>query len=255
MPLFRYFRRKWIATKPFPDKWLSVLENRVPVYKKMPADCREKLQNRIQIFLDEKYFEGCSGLNITADIRVIIAAYACILILEEKADYYSDLQAILVYPNDYIAPVQDMDDGGVVTEGFEPRSGEYWGTGNIVLSWAEIEKTLQNRDYGQNLIYHEFSHLLDDRYGLTAGITEQGMVLRKDDWSSVIARSYKKLEQLTREKRKSVLDSYGITSPAELFSVATEAFFEKPDELHREMPDLYRMLKRFYRLDPMQWSS
>ena len=205
------------------------------------------------IFLDEKRFEGCGGLTVTDQIKTVIAAYASVLILVETADHYSGLQSILVYPNDYMAPVHEEDERGVVSEGFEHRKGEYWGAGNIVLSWADIEENLYESRDGQNLIYHEFSHLLDDRYGLTAGVDENGRSHRDDEWTRIIAKSFRNLQRRAYERRESALDLYGSKNPAELFSVATEAFFEKPDELHRENPDLYRVLSNFYRLDPLRW--
>lgn len=205
------------------------------------------------ILMNEKRFEGCGGLTITEEMRVVIIAYASVMILEETADYYSGLNSILVYPQDYTAPVHEMDEGGIVTEGYEHRKGEYWGGGNIVLSWSDIDDQLYNADSGENLIYHEFSHLLDDRYGLTAGIDHNGKPIRDDEWTHVLASSYRKLQRRIFENRKSVLDEYGAESPPEFFSVASEAFFEIPDDLHRENPDLYRMLQNFYKLDPLRW--
>lgn len=253
MPIFRFFKRKWLLRRPFPDEWQAILNTRVPVYKKLPAELREKLKERIVILLDEKLFEGCGGLGMTDEIRVIISAYASILILEETSDYYGDLQAILVYPDDYVAPVHHETEGGIVSEGYESRHGEYWGAGSIVLSWRDIERSLYSgRDEG-NLIYHEFSHLLDDRYGLTAGISDTGKPLRDDEWTQVFAKTYQKLVNKARFGKPSVLDSYGAKNPAELFSVATEAFFETPVRLNRELPEVYAMLKSFYRLDPVSW--
>ncbi|PWN06265.1 zinc-dependent peptidase [Rhodohalobacter mucosus] len=255
MPLFQYLRRKWIARKPFPDSWKKVLEQKVPVWRRLPSAYREVLQQHIPIIIAEKNFEGCAGLDLTEEMKVIITAYACVPILEETANYYEDLQAILVYPDSYVAPVMEYNEGGVVTEGFEPRSGEYWGTGNIVLAWSEIEKTLQGEASGQNLIYHEFSHLLDDRYGLTSGVSDEGEIMREDEWTRTLAKAYRKHLSNMRGNRRSVLDEYGATSPAEFFSVASEAFFESADELFREMPDLYRILKDFYGLDPISWKG
>ncbi|MDX1590522.1 MAG: zinc-dependent peptidase [Balneolaceae bacterium] len=253
MPLIRYLKRKYISSRPFPESWVPILESKVPVYRRLPKTLRDTLKKHIPIVISEKNYEGCGGLTLSEEMKVIITAYACVLILKEKADYYSDLQSILVYPDSYVAPVSEMDEGGIVSEGFEPRSGEYWGTGNIVLAWCEIKKNLSESGKGQNLIYHEFSHLLDDRYGLTAGITLEGKALREDEWTRVLASSYKKHGRNMNESRRSVLDEYGTRSPAEFFSVASEAFFEAPDALHREMPDLYRVLRSFYALDPLSW--
>jgi MtfA peptidase len=255
MPLIQYLKRKWIARKPFPDVWLKTLENRVPVWHRLPSRYRDVLKRHIPVILSEKNFEGCAGLELTEEMKVIIAAYACVPILEETGNYYGGLQAILVYPDNYIAPVREYEEGGVVTEGFEPRSGEYWGTGNIVLAWSEIEKTLRGREAGQNLIIHEFSHQLDDRYGLSAGISVEGEAFRDDEWTQTLARSYRKHLRNMQGRRRSVLDEYGATSPAEFFSVASEAFFESPGALHREVPGLYRILREFYALDPISWKG
>ena len=255
MPLFQFLRRKWIASKPFPGSWLKILEERVPVWRRLPSGYRETLKKHMPILMAEKNYEGCAGLELTEEKKVIITAYACVPILAETADYYDGLQAILVYPDSYVAPVMEYEEGGVVTEGFEPRSGEYRGTGNIVLAWSEIEKTVRGEAAGQNLIYHEFSHLLDDRYGLSSGVTDHGEIVREDEWTRTLGKAYKRHLRNMRGNRRSVLDEYGATSPAEFFSVASEAFFESAEELFREMPDLYRILKDFYGLDPISWKG
>lgn len=189
---------------------------------------------------------------MTEEKKVIVAAYASVLILEEKADYYGDLQSILIYPNDYFAPVSHQTEDGFIEEGYENRKGEYWQAGVIVLSWSDIEAQLygEERKSGQNLIYHEFSHFLDDRYGLTAGIDHNGDTLRDDEWTVIIAKAYRNLRF---SGKHSFLDRYGAESPAEFFSVATELFFERPEKLLQENNKLYSLLQNFYRLDPIRW--
>jgi len=253
VPIFRYLKRKWQLKKPFPAEWEKIIQTKVPVFHSLPDELRDKLRQRIVILLSEKHFEGCGGLELTEEIRVVIAAYAAVLILMEPSDYYGDLQAILVYPDDYTAPVNEEDEGGIVSVGYETRSGEYWGAGNIVLSWGDIKRDIYESKDGHNLIYHEFSHLLDDRYGLTAGISMDGEVIRDDEWSRVLAKAYRRLIRESRTGRSSKLDPYGAKNPAELFSVATEAFFEIPGQLKSSIPDLYSMLQSFYRVDPASW--
>ena len=252
MPLIRYFIRKWIRSRPLTEEQRSVLNNKVPVYRKLPGRYKEILQERMKVLLHEKYYEGCGGLTLTEQKKIIVAAYASVLILEEKADYYGDLQSILIYPDDYVAPVNQETEEGFMEEGFESRKGEYWQAGVIVLSWRDIEFQLygKDRDSGQNLIYHEFSHFLDDRYGLTAGIDLDGNTLREDDWTKIIAKAYRDLRFTGKH---SFLDRYGAESPAEFFSVATELFFERPEKLLQENKKLYTLLEKFYRLDPIRW--
>lgn len=252
MPILQYLRRLWILRKPFPQSWLEVLNNRVPVYLQLPDPEREKLHKRIQIFLDEKIFEGCGGFTITEESRVIIGAHACMLILDEASGYYPSLKSILVYPADYVAPVYEQDEGGVVTEGWESRSGESWNPGNIVLSWKDIEQDLKKPRDGNNLIYHEFAHQLDYQYGLSSGIEEDGETDSEDEWTIELARTYRSLIKKAQRGRHDVLDLYGATAPAECFAVATESFMEKPKVLQQNYPKLYGHLKSFFGFDPVK---
>ena len=251
MPIIRFLRRKWLLQKPFPDPWLNILREKAPYYSRLPHNLQQTLQERITIFLDEKLFEGCGGLELTEEMEIVIAAYACILILGEPSDYYSDLRTILVYPDDYMAPVLEEDHAGIITEGSEPRKGESWDVGSIVLSWKDIERNLNKNPGRENLIFHEFAHQLDDRYGLSAGVREDGKPLRDDEWTTTLAKVYQSLHKKIRQGRQTVLDPYGAEQPAELFAVATEAFFCIPGELKQEYPEFYGLLKSFYKVDPV----
>lgn len=255
MPIFRFLKRKWLLYRSFPDSWQHILDSRVPYYKQLPKDLKQTLRSHLVIFLDEKLFEGCSGLEMTDEKKVIISAYACILLLGEPAGYYPDLQTILVYPDDYVAPVWEESEGGIVSEGTQARKGESWDVGSIVLSWDDICDNIENESSGENLIFHEFAHQLDDHYGLTAGIGEDGEVFRDDEWTRILADAFRTLQRKVRRRSACVLDPYGATYPTELFAVATEAFFLKPHQLREEFTKLYDVLKSFYNLDPSLFIS
>lgn len=252
MPIIRYLKRWWMRGKPFPDSWQHILDEKVPYCQKLPESYQEILRQRMMVFIHEKLFEGCGGLKMTEQIKVIISAYACILILEETSDYYPDLQTILVYPDDYLAPVHEEDESGIITTGSEARKGESWDTGSIVLSWRDIEENIYDEKNYQNLIFHEFAHQLDQHYGLTAGINLEGEVTQKNEWNDILAASYKELRRKVKMKKSSVLDVYGVSEPAEFFAVATEAFFLNPCRLKKENSKLYRQLFDFYKIDPSQ---
>jgi len=255
MPIFRYLKRKWLLYRAFPESWQRILDSSVPYYNQLPDDLKQTLRNHLVIFMDEKLFEGCNGLEMTEEKKVIISAYACILLLGEPAGYYPDLQSILVYPDDYLAPVREEGEGGIVSEGTQARKGESWDLGSIVLSWDDIRENIENQSSGQNLIFHEFAHQLDEYYGLTAGIGEYGEIYRDDEWTHILAAAYRTLQRKSRRRAQCVLDPYGATDPAELFSVATEAFFLKPHQLKREFSELYDVLKSFYNLNPSLFVS
>lgn len=251
--MFRFLRRMWVRRRTVPRAWGEILRRRAAFYRHLPKGMREKLHRRMQVFLDEKIYEGCGGLEMTQERRIVIAAYACMLILEESSDYYPSLKSILVYPEEYVAPVHYEDAGGIVTEGWEGRSGESWNPGNIVLSWNDIEEDLARPFTGRNLVYHEFAHQLDFRYGLSAGITFEGQAETDNEWTRALAGAYRGLIRKSRRGTRDVLDTYGATNPAECFAVVTETFMENPRGLRGDYPELYRHLEGLYGLDPSRF--
>lgn len=237
----------------FPESWQNILNNSVPYYQFLPESLRDELRIHMPVILNEKIFEGCGGLVMSEEKKVLIAAYATILILGEPAGYYPSLQAILVYPDDYMAPVHEEDASGIMTEGMESRSGESWDMGSIVLSWSDIEQDIKNPFSGRNLVFHEFSHQLDDRYGITAGIDDDGHVHTSDKGNEVLAEHFLELRRAINGRQQTLLHPYGATNPAEFFAVATECFFENGHRLNQQHPKLYNSLKAFYNIDPVSY--
>jgi len=251
MPFIRSVKRYFSARRPLESHFKDQLATGIPFYRYLNKSQKEKLETRMSVLLGEKIFEGCGGLTVTDEMRGVISAYAGLLIMESPSDYYSDLGAILVYPDNYVAPVYRMHEGGVVSEGSERRQGESWDSGSIVLSWQDIRKSALNRENGHNLIIHEFAHQLDDQYGLSSGITLSGRPVQKDEWTRELAKIYRDVMNADRFGRSDhLLDLYGATNPAECFAVTLEAFIESPRNLQRAYGAAYRMLVDFFGFDP-----
>jgi len=251
MPFIRSIKRYLSVRRPLRQTYKDQLVTSVPFYRRLNASQKRNLEKRMSVLLDEKIFEGCGGLTVTDEMRCVIVAYAGLPIMEKPSDYYSDLGAILVYPDDYVAPVYQMHEGGVVSEGSERRQGESWDSGSIVLSWNDIRNSAMNRDNGHNLIIHEFAHQLDDQYGLSAGITLDGKPLQNDEWTRELAKIYRDLMNAERFGRSDhPLDLYGATNPAECFAVTLEAFIESPRRFQTAYGSAYRMLTDFFGFDP-----
>jgi len=247
---FKKRRRNKLASRPFPEEWLAVLEKNVPLYARLPEADREELKRHILVFLGEKRFEGCGGLEITDEIKVTIAAHACILLLHRQTDYYPGLTTILVYPNAFVAPDVHHVVGDMVLEGDEVRLGESWHQGSVVLSWEDVQRGGTDIHDGENVVFHEFAHQLDS----SGGRGDSTPVLRDQAtfgaWAKALGRDYERFQRAVQYRRPEVLDEYGATDPAEFFAVATERFFETPYDLRRAYPRLYEELKRFYQQDP-----
>lgn len=246
---FKSWQRKRLRRQAFPVPWIEIIEKNVPFYEKLPDKDQKELQRHILIFVSEKFFEGCGGLKITDEIKITIAAQACILLLHRKTDYYPGLSSILVYPHSYIARMIKHLPGGVVTEGLDIRLGESWHRGTVVLSWYDVRCGAADIHDGHNVVFHEFAHQLDCN---ARGDNSPVFQNRSNyvAWARILQKDFQKLRRDISRHRRTFLDEYGAANPAEFFAVATEFFFEKPKELKKNHPELYKELKFFYQQDP-----
>lgn len=248
---FRERRRQRLRRQPFPSGWLGVINRNVPYYRALPEPDRKELLGHVLVFLAEKRFEGCGGLEITDEIRVTIAAQACVLLLHrENTDYYPRLRSILVYPRAYRARAVRTEPGGVVHEETTLRGGESWREGAVVLSWDDIKRNAADIHDGHNVVFHEFAHQLDQEDGAADGTPVLPRSSMYVAWARVLGAGYRELLDAVERHRRTVIDQYGGTSPAEFFAVLTECFFKNPLPLRRKHPALYEQLKLFYRQDP-----
>ena len=181
-------------------------------------------------------------------MRVTVAALACMMLLGVEGFYFDNVKSILLFPDSFSRESSD----GMITSQFQ-RSGEAWQGGPILLSWRDTIRGGRNPDDGRNLVVHEFAHALDGLDG------EMGGQINFDDenltrqWQEVVDREYHRLQSDHAHGTASLLDHYGATSRAEFFAVASETFFELPDEMRVEHPELFRLLKLYFRVDPLPW--
>jgi hypothetical protein len=243
-------RRRQLAEKHFPAEWLRILERNIGYYRLLPEEDRQELQRHILVFIAEKLFEGCGGLEITDEIKVTIAAQACILLLHRKTDYYPSLRSVLVYPQAYLARQATYLGGGVTVEGLHVRLGESWRRGSVVLSWDDVQKGASDIHDGQNVVFHEFAHQLDSSGGKGDGSAVLQSRSRYIAWARVLRRDYERLRGKAIRNLPTLLNKYGASNPAEFFAVATECFFERPTELREQHAELYAKLREFYHQDP-----
>lgn len=252
--LARQRRRRRAVAAPFPQPWCAILRREVYLYQHLPDTLKEQLHNDIKLFLAEKTFEGCGGLTITDEMKVIIAAEACLLLLNRPVRMFPHARAILVYPHPYVADTV-VPLGTHYTTQPSVRAGESWQGGDVVLAWDYVAREAASPADGQNVVLHEFAHQLDQEDGHADGAPRLESRSRYAAWARVFSAEYQQLLHDIAHHRPHVLDEYGATNPAEFFAVATEAFFERPGALHKRDPLLYEQLQQYYQLDPVAWST
>ena len=206
------------------------------------------------MFLAEKPLLGCGGLAVTDDIRVTIAAQACLLLLNRRPrSYFPGLRQILVYPGPFVVNRVRADGSGVLQDMRQVLSGESWSQGQVVLSWDDVLEGAADPADGRNVVIHEFAHQLDQETGHANGAPQLHSRAAYSRWSQVLGEEFAQLQQRADAGMESVLSHYGASDPAEFFSVASETFFELPQRLAQEHAALYGELQRFYGVDPLDW--
>ena len=247
-------RRQKLKRQQFPTAWRSIIKRGIPIFRRLPPADQIELLGHVQVFLDEKRFEGCGGLKLTDEIRVTIAAQACLLLLHRKTDYYPQLTSILVYPSSYVAHEVQPIETHVWSEGDEPRLGHTGRRlGSLVLAWDDVRRGAANPSDGRNLVLHEFAHQLDFEDYTTDGAPALGTKAEYESWARVMNREFTALRAAAEAGIPTVLDFYGAENPAEFFAVVTEAFFERSGALRARHPELYAEFARFFRQDPVQY--
>lgn len=246
-------RRRKVLAAPFPPAWLATLEIQVGHYAVLTDAERRKLRDAVQILIAEKDWEGCRGLELTDAMRVTIAALAAVLILGLDDFYFDNVQTILVYPDEYVARQQHAIGGGAIMEEDSERLGEAQHRGPVILSWKEIDENARLPGHGVNLVFHEFAHQLDMLNGAFDGTPNLPSNELAERWAKIMDEEYRRLQRAERRHRRTLLDPYGASDPAEFFAVTTECFFDAPHEMHAEYPALYELFRDYYRQDPAKW--
>ncbi len=241
------------VVEPFKEEWAALLLKNLPLYSRLPGDLRLRLHERIPRFIASTRFEGCNGLELTEEMTLTVAAQACMLVLKREGNPYPDLTTVYLYPTTFSSVRKQQDAMGIVTEGVVRRLGESWSTGTVVLAWDSVEQGARNVFDAHNVAFHEFAHQLDHEDGDTDGAPSLPGRAAYGSWARVFGENYVDVRERIEAGKRTLLDPYGATKPAEFFAVATETFFEKPRQLHDKRPELYHELQGFYGVDPREW--
>ena len=246
-------RRKKLTAAPFPADWEKIIQHNVAHYCMLEDAERAHLLALVQVFIAEKGWEGGGGLELTDEIRVTISAQACLLLLGLPHNYYKNVESIIVYPSTVVPPQHKPGFFENVLEPIElphPIIGQAFQQGPLILVWDAVLHGGRHPELGHNVVYHEFAHKLDMLEGTANGTPPLRDRAEYRDWVVTCSREYLRLRQEVEHGKKTFLNSYGAVSEAEFFAVATEQFFDQPRLMMKHSPDLYRVLKEYYRQDP-----
>jgi Mlc titration factor MtfA (ptsG expression regulator) len=256
--MFHWFadrRRKKLTSAPFPTAWEDILRRNVAHYVRLTEEEQAHLQDLVKVFIAEKHWEGAGGLELTDEIRVTVAAQACLLLLDLPHDFYRNVESIVVYPSTVVPPQRKLGffenpAGPVAVE--HPIIGQAFHQGPVIIIWDAALRGSRHPEHGHNVVYHEFAHKLDMLNGAADGTPPLRDRAEYRDWVRTCSKAFLRLKEETAKGHATFLDAYGATNEAEFFAVATEQFFDRPKQMRRHAADLYRVLKEYYRQDPAE---
>lgn len=213
---------------------------------------RARLKQWVILFLAEKPIHGAGNLKIDYCTRLAIAVQACMLILNLDLDWYKSWTEVIIYPGKFVARREEMDETGVVHTIEESMSGESWEHGTVVLSWADVQQAGQAAKEGAgayNVVIHEFAHQIDMLNGVANGFPPLHKDMSREHWARVFNAAYAHFCKRVDDWEGTDIDAYAAKNPAEFFAVISEAFFETPQVVLEQYPDVYAQLALFYRQD------
>ena len=236
--LFVFKIRRTNETIPLPENYKELLNDYVKFYRQLDEEGKEKFEKRVEHFLSAVKITG-----VNADVedldRLLIASGAIIPVHSIPDWQYVNLHEVLLYPGTFN---MDFDQGGP-----ERSVTGMVGTGPmqhvmIITKW-QLRQGFINANDAHNTAIHEFVHLIDKMDGTMDGVPE--IILERkyvQQWKNMIDSTIWKMKTFGSD-----INMYGATNPVEFFAVISEYFFEQPDLLKTNHPNLYEMLVRIYR--------
>src|SRR5438270_873367 len=140
-----------LSSDPVPDAWDRIVERNVAVARGLTSEERERLLRLVRVFLADKHFEGCGGLTLTEEMKVTIAAGACLLLLHLEGPCYPTLRTVLVYPHAFVPKFARPPTAGGIVQPPAPLLGESWGDGVGVISWDDTRDGARDPGDGVNV--------------------------------------------------------------------------------------------------------
>jgi Mlc titration factor MtfA (ptsG expression regulator) len=244
-------RRELLAT-PLSPAQRAVVERLVPLVNRLPQPLRITLEGKMNLFLDQITFRGQNDLEVSEEMRLSIAAQACLLIVNSPV-WYDTLRNVLIYPSAFLTH-RGTHDGHLIHDNRHATLGESWQRGPVILSWDHALHGGLDAEDGHNVVIHEFAHQLDGLSGHTDGIP----ILRKGQayagWESAMLDAFNDHAKRIERGEHTLIDPYGATNHEEFFAEAIVTFFERAKALRSEEPALYAQLSELLALDPAKWT-
>lgn len=223
----------------------DLLDTKIDFYQKIPsADKKEIFKNRVINFIQHVRFTSAGNVKHTLLDEVLIATSAIIPLYNFPDWEYRNIREIILYDDHFDSNYKVDEDKhimGMVGEGALNNT--------MLLSLRALREGYERKD-GSNTAIHEFVHLIDKADGVIDGVPEY-LIPRQ-----LVEPWLKHIHAATQQIRlhETEINPYAATNEAEFLAVISEYFFEKPDQLRKNHPELYTLLVKIFRDEPVTHS-
>jgi hypothetical protein len=235
--------------KVFPAQEWAAITARLPLVAGFSAEELDRLRGLTGRFLYQKAIHGAGGLVLDDAMRRLVAVQACVPVLNLGLDWYRGWASVIVYPDEFVARHEWVDEDGVVHEAERELSGESWPAGPVIVSWTDVLGGAEGEEWG-NVVVHEMTHKLDLLNGEANGMPPLPPEMSRLAWTEAFSRAYEDFCRRVEQGDPVAFDEYASDDPGEFFAVLSEAFFLHPHDVREVYPRVYRQMSAFFRQDP-----
>ncbi|HTE29515.1 MAG TPA: zinc-dependent peptidase [Chryseolinea sp.] len=233
-------RKKKTATGEFPQRWRSILDTKVTFFHNLSAPDKIRFERDVMRFIANV---PITGVHTEVDItdKLLVASSAVIPVFGFPGWDYTFLDEVLLYPASFDRQYNINSPDETITGMVGSGTME----GKMILSKPALHRGFDNQTDKENVGIHEFIHLLDKEDGVIDGIpaTLKGKEYALP-WLDLIRTKSQSII-----KGHSDINEYGATDQREFLAVAGEYFFERPQLLQKNHPDLYALLAQAFQQD------
>jgi MtfA peptidase len=229
-----FFKPFYIHFYPFPKKLDSnqknIINQNFSFYRRLSLTRKKYFEHRVAHFVRSYDFYGREKLEITEEMKILIASTSTMLTFGMRNHSYKVFNKIILYPDVYFSDQNETYHKGE----FNPKLKA------LVFSWKHFKDGLTVSNDNLNLGLHEFSHTLHFQ-----------SIKAKTISASIYVENFQKLKRLLVDDdlKEKILHSeyfrrYAFTNEVEFIAVILENFFETPEVFKKEFPELYIHVKR-----------
>lgn len=214
---------------PLSKSRRTILEERFYYYNRLSGKDQKGFRKRVNHFLINKRFTSEDRIEVTEEMKVMIAAAATLIMFHLEAYYLSHFDAIHISNNE-MESLQHMH-----------KAKE------VEIPWDDFRAGFDSFHDG----YNPGLKILAMAFTLEHQLNSLSSKMFRFNRYHDLMKLYKAEAEKYIASGKSTYKDYSEVDRNEYFAVAVEYFFERPEHFYANQPAMYTALTKVLRQDPL----